>query len=213
MQVTILRLSQDVSFETGETLTYITLQLPTGALMRALIDEQASQQLTMAFVRSGSAASKHATQQAQAGVVPVQPPPHAPMRQAPQRMPDTQQYSPLELTENDSDETAEFGGDYDEEDQGGLAAIGEQLQAAEASLAASIGDTSTLGPAELREAADRLRNSAPLYQPSVQEQQRRRPLRVNKDEMGNPVLAGPGYIDVTRLVGGEPSEENEVGQV
>jgi hypothetical protein len=229
MQATIVGLSQELSLLDGDTTNSVVLELPNGVYVRALLSDEAAVEVTKAFVQSGVPAAAVAAQRASAAPeAPPMPAPASVAREAAvQAHPAlnfgatamTRQYSPVVLSDEPDDEGPDgqvFGGDYD--DNASMAAIGQQLQHAEASLAHAVGDPGDMDRAGLQAAAARLRQGTPMPTPSwggspEPSPQPRRQLRVSKDDMGNPVLQGSGLVDTSLLVGGNNIEDGDVGQV
>lgn len=227
MQATIVGLSQELSLLDGDTTNSIVLELPNGTFVRALLSDDAAVEVTKAFVQSGVPAAVAAAQRA--STAPEAPPMPAPVSvtreaevQAHPALAMTRQYSPVVLSDEPDDEGPEgpgeqvFGGDFDR--SASMAAIGQQLQHAEASLAHAVGDPGDLDRAGLQAAAARLRQGNEMPTPSwaaspAPSPQPRRQLRVAKDDMGNPILQGSGLVDTSLLVGGNNIEEGDVGQV
>lgn len=225
MQATILGLSQELSLLDGDTTNSILLELPNGTHVRAVLSEEAAVEITRAFVQSGVPAAAVAAQRAAA--VPESPPMppmrtvEAPVHPALQQMAPAmaRQYAPVVLSDEPDDggpDEQVFGGDYEEDTS--MAAIGQQFQQAEASLAHAVGNADDMDRAGLQAAAARLRQGSEMPAPSwvatpPAVAPTRRQVRVAKDDMGNPVLQGSGLVDTRLLIGGNNIEEGDVGQV
>jgi hypothetical protein len=209
MQVTIVGLSQELSLLDGETTNSMVIELPNGVLLRAALSDEATAEVTKAFVQSGvPAAAMPAPRAAEVQAHPAlhfNPPPME------------RQYSPVVLSDEPDDEGPDgrvFGGDYAEESS--IAAIGQQLQNAEASLAHAVSGSDDMDRAGLQAAAARLRQGTEMPAPNwggAPTPATHRKVRVTKDDMGNPVLQGSGLVDTRSLVGGSNIEEGDVGQV
>ena len=238
MEATIVGLAQELSLISGESANYIIIELPNGAQIRAEVAPEDAQAVTVLFVQSGSEAASFAAEQAStvAAREELAPPttprtPHpalarSPAQSQPQAEHKARGYAPMTLTD---DGALEFGGDggedqaaMDDEEEdpdnfgpdGPLAAVGSMLGAAEAQVARAIGDTSELTPEELRVAAAKLRKGNSMPEPAfVQRAPTRRALRVEKDDMGNPIVRGAGLVDPQLLIGGADAEAGDVGQV
>lgn len=224
MQATIVGLSQELSLLDGETTNSIVLELPNGAYVRAVLSDEATVEVTRAFVQSGVPAATVAAQRAAAASeAPATPAPAPVAREAEvSAHPALQrQYSPVVLSDEpdddgpDGDGSRVFGGDYE---GASVAAIGQQLQHAEASLAQAVGGADDMDSVGLQAAAARLRQGAEMPAPNwgtapTPSPQPRRQLRVTKDDMGNPVIQGSGLVDTRLLVGGNNIEDGDVGQV
>lgn len=230
MNCTIKGVGQTLSFETGETLNYIQLQLPTGVEIRAVIAGQHVADITNMFLHGGSAAAEMAKAQAIAeeetdlpGTVhqSVAPPSTVSdddyermTRQAPVE-PQERPFAPLDFQDG-----SEFGGDYDMQNDPSLAAVEESLRQAEAVTARAIGDTSTLNVSELRKVASSI-TSPELAMPVPNVMAKPAPVpvrrlqgpRVEADAMGNPIVTDAGLVDPRALVGGNTEGEEDAGQV
>lgn len=217
MQVLIRGVSQEFSLETNENYSYMAFVLPDGTEARALIDDETLQHIVTLTVKNGGAAPAH-----RGKIVP----PAAPQltrSEGPARMPEGRDYSPMSL---DGEGPVEFGGNYSETEEGSLAAMGEQLRAAEERVTSATagGDPSGFSPAKVRAAAARLREppkpQTDLPQPQWDDTPVALPVRavgrvvahVSADERGNPVLQGNNIVDTNQLVGGNgEGEEDGVG--
>lgn len=229
MLVQIVGIAQALSFQTGESYSYLTLLLPTGKEVRATVADDVIAELTAVFMNSGSPAAQAATARVQASVDGVPPlPPSISAEQEPvedgvfgqmeRAQPDAAQprsFSPVDFSDSSGDEAVLFGGNYNGEDQAQLHAIEQQLAQAEDKLASAIGDTSTATPAELRQVVSRIANSQPaLPVPNIMERpQRKTGPRVEADSFGNPVIKGAGLVDPRSLVGGNIEGEEDAGQI
>lgn len=227
MQAIIVGLSQELSLLDGETTNSIVIELPNGTYVRALLSDDATVEVTKAFVQSGVPA---ATVAAQRAAVAPPPPAVTPTPAATQQGESAhpalsfgapaldRQYSPVVLSDEPDDHGPDgqvFGGDYADGDA--MSAIGQQLQQAEASLARAVGDAGDMDKAGLAAAAARLRQGQAMPMPDWGDAaptapQARRKLRVSTDNMGNPVLQGSNLVDTSLLIGGN-AEEGDVGQL
>jgi hypothetical protein len=201
----------------------MVIELPNGVLLRAALSDEATAEVTKAFVQSGVPAAVVAAQRASAAPeAPPMPAPRAAEVQAHPALhfnppPMERQYSPVVLSDEPDDEGPDgrvFGGDYAEESS--IAAIGQQLQNAEASLAHAVSGSDDMDRAGLQAAAARLRQGTEMPAPNwggAPTPATHRKVRVTKDDMGNPVLQGSGLVDTRSLVGGSNIEEGDVGQV
>lgn len=221
MLVQIKGIAQALSFETGESYSYLTLLLPTGKEVHATVADDVIAELTAMFMGSGSPAAQEATARVQAAVAGAPPPPR---RSAPAQSPAEDAYEHMtrpsgELQQDRSfapvgfsDEAVSFGGDF-RGDQDELRAIEQSLAAAEDKLAHAIGDTSTASPAELRQVVARIQQPAMMPVPNILEPpQRKQARRVEADSFGNPVIAGAGLVDPRSLMGGDTEGEEDAGQ-
>lgn len=230
MICSIKGVGQSLSFETGETVNYIQLVLPTGVEIRAIVAGQHVADVTNMFLHGGSAAAEMAKAQVMAEeesdlpAAPFSQAPSPPMEAASgdyERMtrqasaaPQDRPYAPLDFQDG-----GEFGGDYAEANDPSLAAVEESLRQAEAVTARAIGDTSTLSPADLRQVAKNITSPAPVM--PVPNVMTARPAAVRKlqgprveaDSMGNPIISGAGLVDPRALVGGNIEGEEDAGQV
>lgn len=220
---------QTLSFETGETVNYIQLQLPSGVEIRAIVAGQYVADITNMFLHGGSEAAELA--KAQAVAEEESELPAAPFSQAPPPMPPTNddyermmRHTPAEPQDRpyaplDFQDGGEFGGDYEETNDPSLAGVEESLRQAEAVTARAIGDTSTLSPAELRQVAKHITSPAPVMPvpnvmtPRPATVRKLQGPRVEADAMGNPIISGAGLVDPRALAGGNTEGEEDVGQV
>lgn len=187
MKVDIQGLSQHLSFEDGVAVNYLVLKLPTGDTVQVLIDEATAQLVTTAFIKYGGAAAERASIETEVHAQ-FAPPPLEPIDRA---MPDGR-YSPLSVN---SDGDTEFGGNYEDPALDGLQ---EDLERAEQRVV---------------EAAVQPRPPQPTPSPTWNGGHRLRAI-VEKDDAGNPVLRGPGFVDTDTLTGGRRLEgEEDVGSV
>lgn len=223
MLVQIMSIAQALSFETGESYSYVTLMLPTGKEVRATVADETIAELTSLFMGSGSPAAQEAAARVQASLPNEAPPRRAPARQAPaeedvyasmarppEDRPQERSFTPVGFAD---DEVPAFGGDFAGEDSAQLQAIEQSLAAAEGRLAHAIGDTSTAGPAELRQMVARLQQPA-MPVPNILESPRRQAAhRVEADAFGNPVITGAGLVDPRSLMGGDTEGEEDAGQI
>lgn len=215
MHVVIKDVAQALSLETGQTYSYLTLMLPNGKEFRAAVADDTIAEVTQLFVQSGSPAAQVAAERA--SVEPQEPSPvPAPVRREPAPM--QRSYAPMEITEDgDGEPISTFGGNYNPDADPELEAVGSALQQASDQLAHAIGDTSTLGPAELRQVVDRIANTPPVMPvPSLMKEAPVRQLtkpHVEADAMGNPILKGNGLVDPRGLMGGNTEGEEDAGQV
>lgn len=225
MLVQIMGIAQALSFETGESYSYVTLLLPTGTEVRATVGDEVIAELTSVFMGSGSPAAQAAIANAQNSSHGAPPPP----RRAPAPEPEAEPYaqmasareevqertfSPVGFADGE-DDAVSFGGDFSGQDQAQLHAIEQSLASAEGKLAHAIGDTTTATPAELRQVVARIQQQPALPVPNIMEAPRpKQPLRrVEADSFGNPVITGAGLVDPRALMGGNTEGEEDAGQV
>jgi len=229
MLVQIVGIAQALSFQTGETYSYLTLLLPTGKEVRATVADDVIAELTAVFMNSGSPAAQAATARVQASVDGAPSPPpsiqaqsepedgaFSQMERAQSEGLQKRSFSPVDFSDGGGgDDVVPFGGDYTGEDQAQLHAIEQQLAQAESKLASAIGDTTTASPAELRQVVSRITNSGPAM--PVPNIMARSPLKtaphVEADSFGNPVIKGAGLVDPRSLVGGNTEGEEDAGQI
>ena len=217
MQATIVGLLQELSLVSGETANYIVFELPSGEQIRAEVDFEAVQIITTQFVQSGSLAAQVAAERATADVAtaaPVAQPAYPAIKRPPQAQPEERQYAAMALA--DDGESLEFGGEVEEDSTGNLQAMAARLAQAERNVASAIGDTSGLDGATLRQAANALRRGEDMPAPAFAAnpvKPTRRALRVEQDDMGNPIVRGAGLVDPLALTGGSFVEDGDTGQV
>jgi len=226
MLVQIVGIAQALSFQTGESYSYLTLMLPTGKEVRATVADDVIAELTAVFMNSGSPAAQSATARVQASVDGVPPPPpsipaqqeqleDSAFTQMERAQPELQSrsFSPVDFS--DGDDAVPFGGDYTGADQAQLQAIEQQLSQAAGKVASAIGDTSTASTAELRQVVARItKQQSVLPVPNIMEQpQRKAAPRVEADNFGNPIIKGAGLVDPRSLVGGNTEGEEDAGQI
>lgn len=237
MHVVIAGVAQGLSFETGESSNYVTLLLPNGRKIMASVAGEDVEELTVLFLKSGGPAAQAAMAKAAAAPAAAPAPPAADYAQAeaeaaayarmmqgndPQGIAEAPvhdgAFSPMNFADggsSDEETISTFGGDLDPE----LAAVGRSLQQAETKIAHAIGDTSLMGPAELRQVVSRIQEAAPAMPTpkfAVQQPPQGRRLsgpKVQADDMGNPVISGPGRVDHHALAGGDTTGEEDVGSI
>ena len=222
IQAFISGISQDLSFEDGDSAFYAMIVLPNGQQLRALIDGEAAQLLTEMFVQGKTPAAQVAVSRAATEPSPLenkrQPMVHPALAHVAiedEQMPEGQ-YSPLTVN---GDGVLEFGG----KEPGGapissMQFMQQQFQEAAHTVAAALGDSSGLNPIKLKQAADTLRGIVPnpLPQPHWGVPVDTSPhVTVSKDDRGYPVLTGQGLVDPRNLAGGnmEGEDADDVGQV
>ncbi len=206
MQVRLLTVAQEFSCETGSTHSYAVLELPGGDEIRALISEESLQLIVSNLVVNGGAVAQAALQHAASA-----PPPTPRQAAAPERVEEEREFFPMRASNDETDGlVSTFGGDYSKEgasiEDPLLEAVGAQLEQAEATLARAIGDTSTLSGAALRDVVSKL-----AAEPVQQVRRTRAPV-VQADAMGNPIITGPGRVDIQDITGGDLSDEEDAGQ-
>ena len=212
MQVAIIGMSQDFSFEDGEVINYMNLRLPTGQIIRALVDEETAMVVTKTFVENSEPGTV---------VVGDEISSYVPAQTAPvpdeQKLPEDQNFNPAVIQD---DGAMEFGGDYEDGDEDpqepALSSLQEQLSKAEDSIAKATPMTGDLTDEQIQEAAKRLASGEPLPEPSWTNGGRGRvaKLQVQKDAAGNPILSGPGVMDMQMLLGGGgEADEDGIGSV
>jgi hypothetical protein len=219
MQVVITSLSQELSLVDGETSDIVTIQLPDGVLIHAVVDEAATMAITQAFVQSGSAAAQAAANHARS--VPdtgaSNPRREAASQRAVQTVTvDTSSYSPMRLSDDGGSDLV-FGepdGDASElfASSPSMVEVERNFAQAEGQLAHALGDTSSLDAASLRQAAQQLRGQQSMPVPAALASPRRA-LRVTADEQGNPIIQGSGLVDHAALLGGAGVEEGDTAQL
>ena len=97
MRVSIIGLSQEMSFLTGEFHNVLRLQLPDGSTVLASADDAAVAKITALFVQGGGAAAQRAASASSAAAPPME------------------DYAPHEVHQArpmDDDGNEEFGGDW-----------------------------------------------------------------------------------------------------
>lgn len=229
MLVQIVGIAQALSFQTGESYSYLTLLLPTGKKVQATVADDVIAELTSVFMDSGSPAAQAATARVQAtldGALTPPPPPLAQqevvedeafrqMERVRQQEAQPRSFSPVDFSDGGGEETVTFGGNYNSEDQAQLQAIEQQLAQAEGALANAIGDTTTVSPAELRQVVARITKAEPaLPVPNIMARPPGKVARrVEADSHGNPVIHGQGLVDPRSLMGGNTEGEEDAGQV
>ena len=180
MQAQIVGIRQELSFEDGETASYIVLRLPNGSEIQTLVDDDTVRLLTDQFVKTGGAAANKAVSDA------MEKPSRASVTPAPARsQPGTSQVHPalahnMEITQagverngnhtplrlaDDADSDYVFGGsDESAEDDGAdVAGIQQQFRDASDRIIGAVESTDSLSAAtQLLENA----NGSPLPVPS-----------------------------------------------
>lgn len=226
MDAQITGISQEFSFEDGEVVNFVVLQLDDGSPMRALVSNEDAARLTALFLKMGGAAAERAFASVTAAVTSAEtrpearrPPSSSMSHAAAEEVPVARDYSPLRVS-GSVENALEFGGDFSKTQN--LAAVGAQLKEAEATLASAVGDTATLDGAALHQIAARLRQGASTSLPQqpwdatpleAPRPPARLPVRVVADEAGNPVLEGAGLVDPRSILGGDLRGEEDAGQV
>ena len=223
MHVVVLGVSQGISFETGEGYNHLTLLLPNGSKIKASVSDEAVTELTALFIQGGGAAVE--TAMARANQPPADteveelshPPVSSYARLGEIATPaKTSSYVPVNLSDGSTGEDEEvvstFGGDVHDPM---LDAVGMQLQQAESKMARAIGDTSALSQASISSIVARIATPEPVMPvPNLMSKPVKAQPRptVQKDDAGNPILSGPGFIDPRSLMGGNVDGEEDVGQ-
>jgi len=180
MQAQIVGIRQELSFEDGETASYIVLRLPNGSEIQTLVTDDTVRLLTDQFVKTGGAAANKAVADA------MEQPSRSPVTTAPARtQPNASQVHPalahnMEITQagverngnhtplrlaDDADSDYVFGGSDDsaEDDEEDVAGIQQQFRDASDRIIGAVESTDSLSAAtQLLENAD----GSPLPVPS-----------------------------------------------
>ncbi len=96
----IRAVSQELSFETGELMNNLVLELPNGTVIRSAISEQVAAELTAMFMQAGGRVAALSQMEQ---VPTAAPPVH-------EEIADDGRFSPLKV--DNPDQTYEFGGDF-----------------------------------------------------------------------------------------------------
>lgn len=217
MQVSIVGISQDFSFEDGEAVNYLVVRLPNGNIIRSLIDEETVQ----IVVEQHKLLDKEPVQN-DPGEAPDGPQFHheepvarAPFHVDPDSMPPFQGTRPEGevLIQNppvsvDDDGHVVFGGGANEEpvDQQELQ---RSLDQAQKQVAKPSPPSTEFNENDIAAVADDLRGKTQMPVPDWNNSRR----TVTKDQMGNPVITGDNVVDPGELVGGDNVDEDGVGSV
>lgn len=229
MLVQIVGIAQALSFETGESYSYLTLLLPTGKQVQATVADDVIAELTSVFMGSGSPAAQAATARVQAGLSDEPPPRPAPKQARPEgdeyfaqmgrpqsEEPQPKSFSPVDFSDGSGEDVVAFGGDFQGEDTAQLQAIEQQMAAAESKLAGAVGDISTTNQADLRKVIASLNQTVPAQPvPNIltAPKQSAPSRHVEADSFGNPIIRGQGLVDPRSLMGGNTEGEEDAGQV
>jgi hypothetical protein len=131
MQARIIGIRQELSFEDGESASYMIMELPGGAHIQAPIDDETLRALTSSFVNGGGAAAEQAVARARADTQGTRAP-AAQVQQAPQpaahpALANTMRSSPNAVVasnhtplsvDGEGDSEFVFGGDFSGGDPG-----------------------------------------------------------------------------------------------
>lgn len=197
MDVTVLSLSQDVSFDDGSITNFVQFRLPSGHIIRAVVGDDSAKLLIENLAASKTGAPVRAPE------APRPPPVY-------QQREEEEDYPTPKTTE---DGAAVFGGDFgtgiqeDEpyRDDGFVppAAQEEQEPLAPAKPRVQTADE------QLR--AFKQRNKGQPYQKNPLGTQNAR--TIPKDSQGYPIVNRPGGVDVGEVVGGSGADEDGIGQI
>lgn len=198
MDITVLSLSQDVSFDDGSITNFVQFRLPSGHVIRAIVGDDSAKLLI-----ENLAASKTGTT-IKAPEAPRPPPAYR------QQEEEEETYSAPTHTE---DGAVVFGGNFDtgiREDEpyrdDGFVPPTMQEEPEPPPPANSRVQTAD---EQLR--AYKQRNKGQPYQKNPMGTQNAR--TVPKDERGYPIVNRPGGVDVGEIVGGAGADEDGIGQI
>lgn len=207
MEVTVLGMSQDFSFESGETTNFALLQLHTGVVIRAEVSQEAAVALTEAFLGNSAPADAMA-RSAREPLPPV--PPVFPSNPATEV-----DYSPGSVTEEGD---VVYGGDSVPILSPPLSnfkfeAMQQHLDAARDQVAQVAKNSDGQSAEQIHEAVQAIKKEGNGL-PVPHWNNSRRPPQVTADEYGYPRIQGQGYADQGEIVGGDgDNEEDGVGSI
>lgn len=199
MNITVVSLSQDVSFEDGSITNFVHLRLPTGQVIRAVVGDESAKLLVENFAMAKTGAPM--------------PRPQTPAPEPEEERESFQETVPARREVNEEG-AAVFGGNYG----------GDQLEETEQQPL----DWNP-PPATPQAPQQAMPQPPPAYQSAEQQAReysdrkrgraRQNPMgtqngrHVPKDEHGYPILGNNGGVEVGDVLGGGDRDEDGIGQV